>query len=147
MVKQHLNDEQKQAVLEMTMTTEYSAVRIAKEIGFPFQYIYLQRNIDEKFNDDYARAKEAQMELMEASLLDIADDKSGDVKLSEHGVKSCDTEFVQRSRLRVDTRKWLMSKLAPKKYGDRVVNEHQGKDGGAIEMKITKEIIGSENIK
>lgn len=37
-------------------------------------------------------------------------------------------EHVQRSKLRVDARKWYASKLAPKKYGDRVVNEHQGGD-------------------
>ena len=36
------------------------------------------------------------------------------------------SESVQRSKLRVDTRKWLMSKLAPKKYGEKVDLEHSG---------------------
>ena len=31
-----------------------------------------------------------------------------------------DGEHVQRARLRIDSRKWLMSKMAPKKYGDRI---------------------------
>jgi hypothetical protein len=42
-----------------------------------------------------------------------------------------DHEHVQRSRLRVDARKWLLSKLLPKQYGDRV--EVTGKDGGPLE--------------
>jgi hypothetical protein len=36
-------------------------------------------------------------------------------------------EHLQRSRLRVDTRKWIASKLKPKKYGDKVEHEHSGK--------------------
>jgi hypothetical protein len=39
---------------------------------------------------------------------------------------------VQRSRLMVDTRKWLMSKLAAKKYGDKVQTEISGPEGGAL---------------
>ena len=39
---------------------------------------------------------------------------------------------MQRARLRVDTRKWLMSKLAPRKYGDRV--EHVIKTGNAADL-------------
>lgn len=37
-----------------------------------------------------------------------------------------DTEHVQRSRLRVDTLKWQASKLVPKKYGDKIHQEHSG---------------------
>jgi hypothetical protein len=44
-------------------------------------------------------------------------------------------EAIQRSKLRVDTRKWVASKLKPKKYGDRQTFEHTGKDGGAIQTE------------
>ena len=37
-------------------------------------------------------------------------------------------------RIRVDTRKWLASKLKPKKYGDVNKVELTGKDGGAVEV-------------
>lgn len=53
----------------------------------------------------YARAREAQMEALSEDLLAISDDKTGD---------------PVRDRLRIDARKWLMSKIAPKKYGDRI---------------------------
>ncbi|WP_367379929.1 hypothetical protein [Legionella quinlivanii] len=33
----------------------------------------------------------------------------------------CNSEFIARSRLRINTRKWLASKLAPKIYGQTPV--------------------------
>ena len=41
---------------------------------------------------------------------------------------------VQRDRLSVDARKWVASKLKPKKYGDRLATEITGKDGGPIQL-------------
>lgn len=48
-----------------------------------------------------------------------------------------DSTAVQRNRLRVDARKWLLSKMAPKKYGDKVTQEHTGANGGAIQVAST----------
>lgn len=79
------------------------------------------------FADQYARAREAQAEALFEDMLEIADDSSHDVKLvGREGEERevCDTEFVARAKLRVDTRKWMASKLAPKKYGDRIMQEH-----------------------
>jgi hypothetical protein len=42
-------------------------------------------------------------------------------------------EHVQRSRLRLDARKWLTSKILPKQYGDRTEVEAYGKDGRPLE--------------
>jgi hypothetical protein len=44
-------------------------------------------------------------------------------------------EHVSRSELRVNTRKWLLSKMLPKKFGDRVEHAHTGKDGGPIQIE------------
>lgn len=71
----------------------------------------------------YVRAREAQMDAMEAEMLAIADDSRGDTTTrrdaagNEYEVP--DNEWINRSKLRVDTRRWIMSKIAPKKYGDR----------------------------
>lgn len=84
---------------------------------------------DEAFRDQYAAAREAQAETLFEEMLEIADDSSGDVKLvGKDGEERevCDGEFVQRSKLRVDTRKWMASKLAPKKYGDQIEHKHSG---------------------
>lgn len=82
------------------------------------------------FVDQYARAREAQAEALFEDILDIADDGSNDytVKKRPDGSEydAFDAEHVQRSKLRVDARKWMVAKLAPKKYGDRVELEHSG---------------------
>lgn len=67
----------------------------------------------------YARAKKEQQEFLAEEIIDISDDSSGDILHTEKGEIE-NKEFVSRSRLKVDTRKWLMSKLAPKKYGDKL---------------------------
>lgn len=69
--------------------------------------------------ENYARAKEVQAELMVEDILAIADDGRNDTFLDDKGNVRTDAEVVNRSRLRVDSRKWLASKLLPKKYGDR----------------------------
>ncbi len=65
--------------------------------------------------------------------LEIADDVSGDWATDKDGKKVLDHEHIQRSRLRVDTRKWAAGKLAPKRYGDKV--QHTGDGGGPIRVR------------
>lgn len=83
---------------------------------------------DEVFRAQYARAREIQAEHQLDEILEIADDSTND--WIEREVASgriervLDHESVQRSKLRVDARKWAMSHTAPKKYGDRVQQQH-----------------------
>lgn len=72
------------------------------------------------FVDQYARAREAQADAMAEEILQIADDGSLDTFIDDNGHKRTDQEVIGRSRLRVEARKWLMSKTAPKKYGDKM---------------------------
>lgn len=78
----------------------------------------------EEFQTLYARAKELQAEHMAEEILDISDEENGDayIEYDKDGnpVAKLDGQAVQRSKLRVDTRKWLMAKLAPRKYGDKL---------------------------
>ncbi|SHL42405.1 hypothetical protein SAMN05216428_102360 [Nitrosospira sp. Nsp11] len=83
---------------------------------------------DEEFMQQYARAKERCADVYAEEIIEIADDNRFDIRVKDDGSEVTDNEVVQRSRLRVDARKWYASKLAPKKYGDRVVNEHEGGD-------------------
>lgn len=73
----------------------------------------------EEFGSKYAQAKREQAELLAQEIIDIADDKTHDVLIDEDGNERLNTEFVARSRLRVDARKWVASKLLPKVYGDK----------------------------
>lgn len=76
------------------------------------------------FSTQYANAKRLQVENYAEDIIDISDDDSGDVKYDKDGNESLNGEFVARSRLKVDTRKWLASKLAPKIYGERKTEEN-----------------------
>ena len=75
------------------------------------------------FWEQYAHARAVQAELMFEELLDIADDGSNDFMTITRGKNSYnieDKEVTNRSKLRVDTRKWYLSKVLPKKFGDKM---------------------------
>jgi hypothetical protein len=75
---------------------------------------WIQKN--REFAARYAEAKQIALERMAEEVLDISDDDSRD--LDDDGAPN--HAAVQRARLMVDSRKWLLAKLAPKKYGDRL---------------------------
>jgi hypothetical protein len=80
----------------------------------------------EDFRDQYARAREAQADAMLEDILEIADDGMNDSYTDEEGNVRTNQDVIARSRLRVDARKWAMSKMAPKKYGDKLDLHHEG---------------------
>lgn len=85
--------------------------------------------IHDQFADHYARARDAQADALADEMLDIADDGSNDwMERSEKkgGGWEENGEAIGRSRLRLDARKWIASKLKPKKYGDKLDLDHSG---------------------
>lgn len=87
---------------------------------------WLARN--EAFRAQYVRAKAEGAEAIAEELFDIADDGTNDwmEKLDKDGEAigyQLNGEHVQRSKLRIDTRKWYLSKILPKKYGDRIQHD------------------------
>lgn len=70
----------------------------------------------EGFVEQYARAKEESSDALVEEMLDIADD----APLKVTGMDKSDSARVHAEAMRVDTRKWIASKLKPKKYGDRL---------------------------
>ncbi len=91
--------------------------RICREQDMPARSS-VQKWLNEisEFSDQYAKARELQADYWADEILEIADDTSEDQ--SEDG--KANNELVNRSRLRVDSRKWLLSKMVPKKYGDKL---------------------------
>ena len=89
----------------------------------------------EGFASHYTRARDAGLDVLADEVLEIADDgtndwmekylKNGGTIVVENG------EAMARSRLRFDARRWYLSKLAPKRYGDKQTVELSG----AIEIK------------
>ena len=84
-----------------------------------------------EFSEKYIRARERQADREADEIVVIADDSGFDAQIVD-GRAVVNSESVNRARLRVDARKWRASKLAPKKYGDKITNEITGKDGGPV---------------
>jgi len=77
----------------------------------------------------YTMARDAGMEALCDELLEITD-----APIARTPEGKLDSADVQHRRIKVDTRKWLMSKIAPKRYGDRLNMELTGKDGGPVKF-------------
>jgi hypothetical protein len=88
-----------------------------------------------EFRELYARAREAQAELMADEIIKISDDGANDTYTDEDGNTRTDYDVVNRSKLRVDTRKWLMAKRLPKRYGERTILTGDN-DGDAIKVDV-----------
>jgi hypothetical protein len=68
----------------------------------------------------YARATELRAEAIFDDILSIADQNERDTYINEFGIEIINSDVIQRSRLRIDARKWVLSKLNPKKFGDKI---------------------------
>lgn len=95
----------------------------------------------EKNTEFAAMYREAQIQRAEGyieEIIDIADDSSSDYTEDKEGNRRVDTEHINRSRLKVDTRKWIAAKMMPRMYGDKVDVTHANPDGSplAIEFHI-----------
>lgn len=83
------------------------------------------KNSDEK-EKQYARAMDKRADTIFEDILNIADDNSQDVFYDDQGNERVNNDVIQRARLRVDARKWMLGKMNPKKYGDKIQQEHSG---------------------
>lgn len=95
--------------------------------------VYRWMDEDVEFSARIACAREVGYDAIGEQALDIADDSAHDTKLTERGV-ACDTEWVARSKLRVETRLKLLAKWSPKKYGEKSSMEVTGANGGPVQV-------------
>lgn len=102
------------------LATGESLRKICEDPEMPARSTVRAWALDNKaFSDQYARAREIGWTDIAEDLLDIADDQQGD---------------PSRDRLRVDTRKWLLSKMLPKVYGEKTTTEVSGPNGGPVQI-------------
>nr|DAM29863.1 MAG TPA: DNA-binding protein [Caudoviricetes sp.] len=103
----------------------------AKKDMISMQTFFRWLRENDKFREQYARACEERSYMHAEDIIEIADNATNDYmeKLEGDGY-IFNSENVQRSRLRIDTRKWLMSKLNPKVYGDKLDMTTNGNDIG-----------------
>ena len=109
-----------------------------------FRWLADERYTD--FRERYARAREAQADALFDEMLDIADDGTNDWVERKREDGSTDTvldhEHVQRSKLRIDARKWMAAKLRPKVYGDKI--DLTSSDGTMAPKPTTIQIVAAK---
>lgn len=88
---------------------------------------------DESLAIAYARARDEGFDAIALDALHIADDNGQDTRYTKDGAEMPDSEWISRSKLRVETRLKLLAKWDPKRYGDRVTTELTGANGGPVE--------------
>ena len=86
------------------------------------------------FSENYAKAQQERSEAMYEEMLDIGDDVMPD------------PAEVAKARLRVDTRKWALARMNPKKYGDKLETTLQGPNGGPIQSQSVVMGVKAEDV-
>lgn len=109
--------------------------------------VYMELSENPDFAIRYGRAKFAAMESLADEILEISDESGGDWKQTHSGAKP-DREVTERSKLRVETRKWLMARLSPTKYADRTIisdgTEPLSKEELAAQMEADKPVLAPD---
>lgn len=123
--------------------------QICREDGFPsYGAIYDWLEVNADFASRFARARAVGFDHIAEETLEIADDATNDYMLRKRagdeegdGDKVLDSEHVQRSKLRIETRLKLLAKWDPKRYGDKIQTEHSGPNGGPLQVEEVRRTV------
>jgi len=126
--------EQGDLLCEIVATTSKGLSKICDCINFPHESTVRRWRLEhEEFSAQYARAKILQADILAEECLEIADNSI--------------SENVMVDRLRIDTRKWLASKLLPKQYGDKLLLEQKTEENEQLkeELRNLREKLDGQN--
>lgn len=103
---------------------------------------YLLRWTEEnpEFGQQYTRVRARAYEMLADELVEISDDSTNDTIVTEDGKVVTNQEVVARSRLRVDTRKWMLAKMLPKVYGEKL------ELAGVVNVKTTPADLSDDDL-
>jgi hypothetical protein len=112
---------------------------ICNSKGMPHRQTVLRwRREHDGFNREYHLARVDAMDVLADQTLEISDDSTLDtvIKSDPKGrtFEAVDHENINRDRLRVQTRQFLMAKIAPHVYGDKVQHQHTGQVAHTVEL-------------
>lgn len=107
------------------------AGKSADLIGVPKKTFLDWADLNSDYSARYAVAREIMMDHWAEEIITVSEEEPR--YTSGNGSSVTDGAGISRNRLRVDSRKWLLSKLRPERYGDRIVQEHVGAGGGPMQ--------------
>ena len=111
-------------------------------------YLWQEKQEDrEALMERYRRARNRQAELLIDETMEISDDTSNDTKIvggDENEREVANTEWIQRSKVRIETRFKLAGKLDSSRWGDKIEQTLQGPDGKALELNLKVDWVSPE---
>lgn len=131
-------------ICDKIATSSKGLIRLCKENShWPDRSTIFKWKIEhQQFSDMYYKAKDDQIDSIYDECLDIADDISNDtiIRVGKNGEETeiCNSEYVNRSRLRIDTRKWCAERLRPKMFGAKKEAESDDKTKSLLQTLIDK---------
>lgn len=130
--KSEFNQEVFDAICDR-MAEGKSLRQVCEQDGMPHRSTFLRWVKERELQEPYTQARVARYDWIADEAIRIADDASGDYFVEDRDGKSIvvpDHARVQRAKLQVDTRKWILSKLDPWRYGDKAGEKPEGESGG-----------------
>ncbi len=103
-------------------------------------------SVPESFTALYTKAREMSVIIREDEIIGISDDARNDWmdrQVGDETIRVLDHEHVQRSKLRVDSRRWLLSKVAPHKYGERLAHQMLDENGKPARQSVIVVVDGA----
>ena len=118
-----------------------SVLSICSDSEMPAQstvFLWLLRN--PTFSENYARARTAWAESEFERMMQIADTPQLGIKTktTDKGTEVIEGDMTEHRKLQVDTRKWALARMFPKKYGDATMLKHADPDGNAINFTLSR---------
>ena len=113
---------------------------LCRQEGMPaWRTVYDWLAADDELAARFARARDLGFDAIAEEALGIADDGTNDWmerRRQDGGVDTVvNSEHIQRSKLRIETRLKLLAKWSPKRYGEKAEVAHTGADGGAVQIE------------
>lgn len=121
----------KDEICRLIAVEKMSARKACDAVGISFDTFWRWLASDKALSEQYALAKEMVAEQYADEIVEIAD-QAPELVVDDAGAARIDSGFVQYQRLRVDSRKWVSSRLLPRKYGETIKQEVTGKDGAPL---------------
>lgn len=121
----------------------YSLRKACQATSLSMPCWYEWKDADPELSNRYDISERKRAELHAEQITEITDtepERDGETGKIDPG-------WVQLQRLKVDARKWIACKLIPKKYGDKVTNEHTGTDGQPIVINVVTNVPVNPNLQ
>ena len=97
-----------------------SLFKALQVLGLNTELFYKWLDSDDFNAKSYARACNKRSERIFEEMIEIADKQDKDIYIDKEGRERVDHNVIHRNKLQIDTRKWMLAKMNPKKYGDKI---------------------------